>query len=131
MTVSMIKAKDASNTSGTRDYAGFQPSSKGPVGKCSNTIQEAEAQQLLNEGIAVPDNTDEHYPQRIVNQHKGAIYVAVPTVPGRSYHGYPWRADLDPRGLPMKVLHELKKRAEASGCLTEYKKWIRDFGPKK
>lgn len=76
-----------------KPYAGFKPGSKGPVGKCSSLIDEERARELLNDGIALPDNAGGNHPRKIVNQFEGAIYLAVPTEPGKSYHGYPWRDD--------------------------------------
>jgi len=113
-----------------KPYAGFEPSPKGPVGKCANTITQDVARRLLNEGIAVPDNAQGPHPECIVNQYQGAIYMAKPTRKGISYHGFPWRGDLGSR-LPRRVLQQLEQRAEAEGHLPEYKKWIKEFGSKK
>ena len=36
----------------SNDYAGFQPGSKGPVGKCPSSVDEALAEEILNSVIA-------------------------------------------------------------------------------
>lgn len=41
-----------------RDEAGFDPSGKGPVGKCPNTMTREIAQQLLNDGLEVWEDGD-------------------------------------------------------------------------
>src|SRR5690554_2428452 len=97
--------------------AGFEPSRRGQVGKCSNQITDAVATELLNEGLPDEDGRqrsqeNKSYPQRIYNVFDGAIYVAVPTQPGKSYHGYPVRGP-----LPRKLLKKLRQKAEEAGCL--------------
>lgn len=76
--------------------AGFVPGLRGQVGKCSNQITDAVATEL--------------------------IYVAVPTQPGKSYHGYPVRGP-----LPRKLLKKLRQKAEETGCLKAFEKWVRDY----
>ncbi len=112
----------------SKQFAGFKPGRKGPVGKCSSLIDEERARELLNDGIALPDNAGGNHPRKIVNQFAGAIYVAVPTEPGKSYHGYPWRDDQGPT-LPKSVLKKLEVRARAAGYLDEYNKWLKKYGP--
>ena len=59
-------------------------------------------------------------PERIYNVYRGVPYVAVPTRPGTSYHGYPHRGRLEPG-----VVALLRERAEQEGTLREYEKWLR------
>ncbi len=94
-------------------FAGFEPGRQGAVGKCSSSIDEERARELLNNGIALPDNAGGNHPRMMVNQFEGAIYLAVPTKPGKSYHGYPWRNDLGPANQK-SILKQLEKRARAA-----------------
>lgn len=110
-----------------KPFAGFAPSRRGQVGKCSNQITDVIATALLNEGIpeecARPGRGgNDSYPQRIYTVHDGAIYVAVPTQPGKSYHGYPVRGI-----LPRRLVKELRQKAEAAGCLPKFEKWVREY----
>lgn len=107
--------------------AGFKPGLRGQVGKCSNQITDAVATELLNGGLPDEDGRPESpgndsYPQRIYNVFDGAIYVAVPTQPGKSYHGYPVQGR-----LPRKLLKRLRQKAEEIGCLQAFEKWVRDY----
>lgn len=108
-------------------FAGFKPSQRGQVGKCSNKITDAVATKLLNNGIndtgeqvGREDGVD--YPSKIYTVHDGAIYVAVPTCPGISYHGYPVRGR-----LPRKLVAKLRQKATESDCLREFEKWVREY----
>lgn len=111
-----------------RDEAGFDPSGKGPVGKCPNTLTRDVAQQLLNDGFEVWEEGDA-FPSRIYNVYQGVVYEAVPTEPGRSYHGYPWRGDKGMgAGLPPLIRKKLENRALLRGESREFKKWMKKFG---
>lgn len=46
-----------------RDEAGFVPSTRGPVGKCHNSLSEQEAQRLLHSGIVAPDPYTDDEPE--------------------------------------------------------------------
>lgn len=112
-----------------RDYAGFEPHGKGWAGKCPNTITESLAEQLLNAGIPEYDSDYDEYPARIYTVYRGVVYEAVPTVPGVSYHGYPWRGDLPGRSGPLRETRAtLRQLAESRGELGEYKRWIKNYG---
>ncbi len=103
---------------------------KGSVGKCPSTITPSLAQDLLNNGIALPDNIGGPDPKHIANQHEGVIYVAKPTLPGKSYHGFPWRGDQNFRPpIPRDILAQLEQRAKDSGYHEEFKQWMKQYGP--
>ena len=107
------------------DRAGFVPSGRGAVGKCHRSITQDVASGLLRSGIVPPDPFEDPSagtapPERIYNVYRGVPYVAVPTRPGTSYHGYPHRGRLEPG-----VVALLRERAEQEGTLREYEKWLR------
>ena len=113
-----------------RPYAGFVPGGKGPVGKCSCTITRGIAEKTLNEGIplAVDTARGETFPGKIYCVYEGAIYEAVPTMPGVSYHGYPWRGDLKGRAsIPRRIMRELRDMAEQQGFSEEFRSWEKKY----
>lgn len=111
------------------DYAEFQPSRKGYVGKCPKHITRELAEKIVNSGVPVYEVEGSPYPERIYAVYQGTIYEAVPTVPGKSYHGYPWRGDLPGRTPPpRRVFRELEQNAKNDGTLEEYKRWLKKFG---
>lgn len=55
------------------------------------------------------------------------IYEAVPTQPGKSYHGYPWRGR-DGRGpLPSEVVDRLRDLARIAGFQAEFEDWLDQY----
>lgn len=108
------------------DRAGFLPSKRGPVGKCHSSITTELAQDLLRTGIPEPtvyeDEDTSRAPDRIFNVYRGVPYVAVPTGPGKSYHGYPWRGRMS-----ATVRGELRSRAEAEGNTRTFDKWLNTY----
>lgn len=69
--------------------------------KCSSKITDAVAAELLRDSLRdrlyvedslVEGDDDLIYPEEVYAVYDGAIYVAVPTRAGYSYHGYPTRA---------------------------------------
>lgn len=111
------------------DVADFQQSGKGYVGKCPKHITRDLAEIIMNSGIPVFENEYIPYPERIYAVYQGVIYELVPTVPGESYHGYPWRGDLPGRVLPpRRVFRRLEQQAKADGVFEEYKRWLKRFG---
>ena len=113
----------------SNDYAGFEPGGKGPVGKCPSSIDEPLAEQILNTGIPFRTSDQDQHPSRIYATYRGVIYEAVPTVPGLTYHGYPWRGDLPGRPpLPKRIMRYLKQQAQSSGYLREHKQWLKHYG---
>jgi hypothetical protein len=101
--------------------AGFHPSHRGPIGKCSNKINQELAQTLLDEGIEYRSE-DFDYPEKIYNVYEGVPYVAVPTLPGVSYHGYPWRGR-----MPRRILRRLEAMAADEGYADQFKSWLKDY----
>jgi hypothetical protein len=95
------------------------------VGKCPTTIGVEVAEELLNAGIEYsPARWPHSYPQRIYNIHESRLYRATPTVPGRSYHGFPEhpkRANGLPRELKARILELAREKhcePEVSRCLS-------------
>jgi len=112
------------------DYAGFEPSGRGPVGKCPRHITEELAEQLLNEeAVPVYDGDDSQAPDCFYAVYRGVVYEAVPTQPGVSYHAYPWRGDLQGRrGLRRWVLRKLREQADRREERQELERWLKDYG---
>lgn len=113
-----------------QDYAGFQPSRNGCVGKCPCHVTVEVAQKILHEeAIPVYDSDDSPFPDRFYAVYGGAVYEAVPTQPGASYHAYPWRGDLPGRkSLSRRVLRELRRIAEYRGEIRELERWLKKYG---
>lgn len=107
------------------DHAGFLPSGTVDVGKCHRSIDEATATALLRCGVVAPSpyGDDEDYPGEIYAVYRGIPYVAVPTQPGVSYHGYPWQGRMAP-----SIRRELERRAQQEGHAAEFKQWMKDYG---
>lgn len=95
-----------------KDHAGFVDRGRGLVGKCHKSIDEVVAADLLERAIAEPPLYDPPFddPRRLFNVYRGVPYVAVPTVPGVSWHGYPWKGRLAP-----DVRDALAARVEEEG----------------
>ena len=77
-----------------------------------------DAQELLDDAIEwkgkrwpVP------HPERLYAVYEGVVYRATPTVPGKSYHGFPEHPDRFPRGAGAKQLRcAILSRARERGC---------------
>lgn len=114
----------------SNDYAGFEPGLKGPVGKCPCSINKHIAEEILNTGIPYYGSSlnDDQTPAKIYAVYQGVVYEAVPTSPGISYHGYPWRGDLAGRPtLPKYILRQLQQQAQKTGCEKEYSAWMKKY----
>jgi hypothetical protein len=94
----------------------------GGIGKCSSTLTNDAAQRLLDEGVPFVDHPGDTYPAQIFDIYQGVPYVAVPTTPGRSYHGYPWQGR-----MPATVRNELERRATSTGYAMIFRKWMRKY----
>ena len=107
--------------------AGFQEIGSGIVGKCPNTLTKQQAEELLRHGIPYVREGGLH-PSRIYAVHDGVIYEAVPTVPGVSYHGYPWRKSPGRNAIPRLILETLELRATEQNQLRQFKDWMANHG---
>lgn len=56
--------------------------------------------------------------------YQGAVYVAVPTEPGQSYHGFPWRGRPGHNRVARPVFKQLIKMAENVGEIKELLNWL-------
>lgn len=97
------------------------------IGKCPADLTREVAQQLLNEGIPFLSPRKPH-PAKIYNIHKGVVYEAVPTLPGQSYHGYPWKKMPGRNILPDRIIRQLKEKAIANGCFDDFQQWMKQHG---
>ncbi|MBL4683470.1 MAG: hypothetical protein JKY37_02680 [Nannocystaceae bacterium] len=112
------------------DEPGFVdvPKRKGPgtvrVAKCPSSMTMEQAEELLQGAIAwSPRGWTRDYPQRLYAVHDGWLYRAMPTIPGRSYHGFP--EDDQSRQVP-ETLHEaIREVASSKGCVEEIERWLR------
>ena len=110
-----------------KQEAGFEPSPRGPIGKCDSRIDQTIAEQLLKNGIVEDDPVrlpsglgPQVHPEKIFNIYKGVPYVAVPTQPGKSYHGYPFRGR-----MTRSVERKLRDRATNAGVVRLFDKWMK------
>ena len=110
-----------------KNEAGFTSYRGEIVGKCPNDVTLEEAQRLLLEAIAEPQDeyTDDVYPKRLYNVRKGIIYRAEGDGRSNKYHAFPAdNIDL----IDAEIVDELQRRAEATGHLSEFKEWKNEYG---
>jgi hypothetical protein len=97
-----------------QNEAGFVTVGATFVGKCPNGMSMQLAQTLLDTGIEwSPKMWVEPYPQRIYCVWGGVLYRATPTIPGRSYHGFPEHPSRFPpgnRALRNQIIELARKR---------------------
>ncbi|CAB5646679.1 Uncharacterised protein [Pseudomonas putida] len=62
------------------------------------------------------------YPEEVYAVYDGAIYVAVPTRAGYSYHGYPYKGTLNKR-----LVKKLQEKAEKADCAAKFRKWVKEY----
>lgn len=107
-----------------RDEPGFEEEKGGElVGKCPANMSLEEAEDLLNHGIHWTNPNSHHiesWPERIYAVHNGAVYRAIPTRRGISYHGFP-----EYHRVPRSLKDQLLARARRLGCEDEVKRWMR------
>jgi hypothetical protein len=95
------------------------------VGKCPHDLTTEEAERLLNTGLPYPsERWGKDWPDRIYVVHEGAVYRAVPTVAGRSYHGFP-ELPSELRRLPRTFRESLLSKARELGCEDQVRRWMR------
>lgn len=93
------------------------------IGKCPATIDRPTAQALLTGGIPEIEAGEAH-PSCIYAVHDGVIYMAVPTRPGTSYHGFPWRGRPGHNRIARPIKRLLLQRALQLGQEADVKKWF-------
>lgn len=93
---------------------------KKPVGKCPNNISAEKRQELLNGAIAWPEGEDAEEPATLYAVHDGAVYEAMSSDDGATWHGYPFEGSLS--GL---LIERLRMRAKEIGCEDGFKQWER------
>jgi hypothetical protein len=94
--------------------AGFVIENGEEVGKCPANLPLEIAETLLNDEHRIeysPPRWPNSYPDRIYNIHEGQLYRATPTVPGRSYHGFP-----ENPAKALRLPREVKLRILALAC---------------
>ncbi|WP_321891667.1 hypothetical protein [Paraburkholderia tropica] len=99
------------------------------IGKCPSALTKQHAEELLQNGFAYPPGLPEGaHPDKVYNVFEGVIYEAVPTMPGRSYHGYPWCFLPGRARIPECIFEALKARAKVEGFEREFKHWTKEHG---
>lgn len=109
------------------DEAGFaEPNERYFVGKCPRTLTLVEAKEMLNRGVPwTPASWRRDYPKRIYAVRRGVVYRAMPTNPGRSYHGFPEHYSGFPTGgNAREVKDKLLEWASDEGCEGPVREWM-------
>jgi hypothetical protein len=107
-----------------QNEAGFVTVGATFVGKCPKNMSMKLAQTLLNTGIEwSPKMWTEPYPQRIYCVWDGVLYRATPTIPGRSYHGFPEHPSRFPPGN-RALRDQIIELARERDCEQELRAWI-------
>lgn len=107
--------------------ADFRESGSSFIGKCPNTLSKIEAEIILNQAVFEPLEEGQEYPEKLWAVHEGVIYEAVPTEPGKSYHGYPWRGKPGAEKLPRTIKKALSEMAEKNQCSDDFKNWLKQY----
>ncbi|MFD2233495.1 hypothetical protein [Phaeospirillum tilakii] len=101
-----------------------------PEGNCPSTINTNIAEKILRDGIPYsPQGWLKSHPKWVFNIYQGAVYKAVETVPGESYHGFPCpgpRTHQRKPDMPKLIKEKLLERAQERGCLSEIEAWFKD-----
>lgn len=110
-----------------KNIAGFQKQGGRLVGKCPQDIKLSEATELLQ--TAVPDrrtafDVDYLYPKNLYIVFRGVIYRAVGGEYNNSYHAFPCN---NVSRLDAGILAELRQRAESSGYIKQFERWVKDY----
>ena len=108
------------------DRAGFVEVAGGIlVGKCPRNLTLDLCRELLNTGVEYRSPRSRYtHPDRIYNIIDKVVYRATPTIPGKSYHGFP---ELQERAaeLPRDLKDRILSLAEKQGCRQEVEKWMK------
>jgi len=104
--------------------AGFVSDAQGNlVGKCPCDLTNERATELLATAIPYsPSHWTRPYPQRLYVVDRGVVFRATPTVPGRSYHGFPEHPERFPRSPELR--EGILQRARELGCESEVRLWM-------
>lgn len=106
------------------DKAGFVTVGATFVGKCPRGMSMQHAQMLLDTGIEwSPKRWTDSYPQRIYCVWEGVLYRATPTIPGRSYHGFPEHPSRFPPGN-RDLRRNIMDLAAERNCEQELRAWL-------
>ncbi|MEE3624505.1 hypothetical protein UCD39_10965 [Nitrospirillum sp. BR 11752] len=99
-----------------------------PEGMCPSTIKLDTAAEILRDGIPYsPQGWSKSHPKWVFNIYEGAVYKAVETVPGASYHGFPCPGPrTHPRkpDMPKLIKDKLFERARERDCLADIEAWF-------
>ena len=112
---------------GNGSRAEFERIGSAYVGKCPATLSKEQAEELLRDGIPSETTDEQGNPERIYAYYDGAVYEAVPTRPGVSYHGYPWRGRPGHNRLPRTVERELRNQAKLRGEERQLDRWLHEY----
>ena len=109
-----------------RKHAGFKKVGATLVGKCPSGMSLSDAQGLLDDAVAFYTPRWRHsHPTRLYAVSDGVVYRATPTVPGRSYHGFPEHSSKFPSGRNAVIVkQQLLARAKQLGCEQEVRRWM-------
>jgi hypothetical protein len=117
------------------DFPGFEPSDpkKSSIGKCPKHVNEAIAREALNSGVPFFDSSEAEdegnaFSSKIYMVYQGVIYEAAVTTPGKSFHGYPWRALPGRPSLPKSILHKLEIKIKTEEEKQIFKEWLKKYG---
>jgi hypothetical protein len=106
--------------------AQFEMNGSIKIGKCPSSLSKQVAQTLLQTGLPDPDTLENGHPKRIYAVYDGVVYQAVPTIPGISYHGFPWCGKPGHNRLPRAIKRELEQWAAETGCSDKLKEWLKN-----
>jgi hypothetical protein len=91
------------------------------IGKCPKGQDPKVAETLLNDGIPYfpPRSWNHWHPKSIFIIHDGAVFRALPTVPGKSYHAFPEKERIPPR-----IRQQILDKARKLGCFDKVRRWL-------
>ena len=108
------------NTAASPRFVTKHGNPKHVIGQCPNGMSAALLDHLVNE--AFPTSSDSSctaFPKRVYVVHDGAIYQAMTSDQGKTYHGYPYQGKLS-----SSMLTALRKMAINKGCLGGFDQWV-------
>jgi hypothetical protein len=94
------------------------------VSKCPSSLTHEKATEMLNSGYEhYGPGRRRGYPLRIFAVLDGVVYRATPTIPGRSYHGFPELRENLPGGRELR--EAIIELARQDGSEDMVRKWLR------